>query len=509
MKRLFALFLALALLPFGLARGEAAAPAERVEKIIDGIIACQLQNAGADDVQAWIDDGLSQTAGKGTEWLVFGLSRQGRYDFSAYYAALLDTAQNGGVLSAATRQKYALALLAAGGSNDFVEQTMQETIGAQGIMTWVYGLHLLNNGCTGSVTAEQAVEELLRLQLADGGWALRGEAADVDVTAMTIQALAPHAHDEQVAAAVERAVEVLSKRQLETGDFNSYGAPNPESTAQVMIALAALGTDVLKDERFIKNGDNLLDVIEKYRLEDGSFSHTLGGKTNANANQQVLMAMVAWQRMMDGRSGLYMLDAEQTETRRMQTRVDGNAIAALAVAAVVLIVCIVLFAAGKRSIKNYVAVLVLGCAAAAFVLTTEFKSADDYYSGQTVVKSDPVGQVTMSISCEKALGHTSLSLPMDGVILAKTPFAIAQGDTVYTILTETAQTYGIRLDISGPQGMKYVTGVEHLYEYSCGDLSGWVYLVNGERASIGCDQYVLEDGDVIEWHYTLEMGADL
>ena len=238
------------LLPCGLARGEAVVPAERVQKIIDGIIACQLQNAGADDVQAWIDDSLSQTAGKGTEWLVFGLSRQGRYDFSAYHAALLDNAQNGGVLSAATRQKYALVLLATGGSNDFVEQTAQETIGAQGIMTWVYGLHLLNNGCKGSVTVGQVVEELLRLQLADGGWALRGDAADVDVTAMTIQALAPHANDERVAEATERAVEVLSKRQLETGDFNSYGAPNPESAAQVMIALAALDADVLEDERF-------------------------------------------------------------------------------------------------------------------------------------------------------------------------------------------------------------------------------------------------------------------
>jgi len=509
MKRLFALFLTLALLPFGLVRGEAASPAERVQKIMDGIIAYQLQNAGADDVQAWLDGELTRKAEAGSEWMVYALVQKERYDASAYNAALMAVVEKSGVLSAATRQKYALVLLASGGVNGFVLQTLQETIGTQGVMTWVYGLHLLNNGVEGSVTAEQAAEELLALQLADGGWALRGETADVDVTAMTIRALAPHAHDEQVAAAVERAVEVLSKRQLESGDFNSYGAPNPESAAQVMIALSALGADVLKDERFIKNGNNLLDVIEKYRLEDGSFSHTLDGKTNANANQQVLMAMVAWQRMMDGRGSLYMLDAEQMEPPRMQTRLDGNAIAALAVAAVVLIVCIVLFAAGKRNIKNYVAVLLIGCAAAVFVLTTEFKSADEYYTGQTVVKSDPVGQVTMSISCEKALGHTALSLPLDGVVLAKTQFAIAQGDTVYTILTETAQTYGIRLDISGPQGMKYVTGVEHLYEYGCGDLSGWVYLVNGERASIGCDQYVLADGDVIEWHYTLEMGNDL
>ena len=65
------------------------------------------------------------------------------------------------------------------------------------------------------------------------------------------------------------------------------------------------------------------------------------------------------------------------------------------------------------------------------------------------------------------------------------------------------------LDTSGPQGMIYVVGVNHLYEFACGELSGWTYLVNGERSGIGCDQHLLKDGDVIEWRYTCELGNDL
>ena len=57
--------------------------------------------------------------------------------------------------------------------------------------------------------------------------------------------------------------------------------------------------------------------------------------------------------------------------------------------------------------------------------------------------------------------------------------------------------------------MKYMSGINYIYELAYGDLSGWVYLVNGERPSVGCDAYKLSDGDVIEWHYSLELGNDI
>ena len=40
----------------------------------------------------------------------------------------------------------------------------------------------------------------------------------------------------------------------------------------------------------------------------------------------------------------------------------------------------------------------------------------------------------------------------------------------------------------------------------CGELSGWEYRVTSSTPSVGCDKYVLKDGDVIEWVYVLEIG---
>ena len=53
---------------------------------------------------------------------------------------------------------------------------------------------------------------------------------------------------------------------------------------------------------------------------------------------------------------------------------------------------------------------------------------------------------------------------------------------------------------------KYVQGIDQLFEFSYGDTSGWIYTVNGKSPSVACDQYILQDGDVVEFSYTLTLG---
>ncbi|MFR4318181.1 MAG: DUF4430 domain-containing protein [Eubacterium sp.] len=55
----------------------------------------------------------------------------------------------------------------------------------------------------------------------------------------------------------------------------------------------------------------------------------------------------------------------------------------------------------------------------------------------------------------------------------------------------------------------YVEGINNIYEFSCGKLSGWMYEVNGEYPNVGCSDYKVKDKDVIEWHYTCNLGEDL
>ena len=37
----------------------------------------------------------------------------------------------------------------------------------------------------------------------------------------------------------------------------------------------------------------------------------------------------------------------------------------------------------------------------------------------------------------------------------------------------------------------------------------WMYCVNDWYPNYGCGQYVVKNGDVIEWNYTCDLGKDL
>lgn len=470
-----------------------------MKKILSLLLALLLVWAApAHAEQAWIDGDLTAKAGQGGEWYVIALSQSASYDFSAYRASLLDYLASARVPSATTRQKYALTLAAIGGGEEYIAGVMEDSIGQQGVMSWVFGLHLLNNGLTSADhTAESVVAQLLSMQLADGGWAVSGSVSDADVTSMVLQALAPRREQPQVAAAVDTALTLLSSRQMEDGGYASYGTPNAESNAQVLTALSCLGLDAARDARFIKGGNTLLDALARYRLEDGSYSHTQGGTSNANASAQSFFALTAYQRLLDGKGSIYLLEPAEAP-------LGWQSIATIVIAAVAALLCVLLLALKKRSWKNYAAVL-LGAALLIFcVQSIEVQSAGSYYAPAATAKAAPIGTVTLSIRCDTVAGQAE-HIPADGVILPETSFAIAQGDTVSTILAEASRAHAIPMDVSGG----YVAGIQYLYEFDFGELSGWMYYVNGEKASVGSDQYVLQDGDVITWHYTREMGSDL
>lgn len=601
------------------------------QSLVDDIVDFKLKQSGADSIQDWINDSLSGNAGATSEWYILALSQSGSYDFSAYQATLKNYLANNEVYSASSRQKYALALISTGSTDSYITEVLENSIGQQGVMSWVYGLHLLNNGYTSTSYAIESVKQtLLSLQLGDGGWAISGAAGDVDVTAMAVQALAPHYNsDSSVRAAIDKALSLLSSRQLAEGDYSSYGVPNPESTAQVITTLSVLGIDCESDGRFIKNGNTLFDGLKKYQLSDGSFCHTLSGDFNENATAQSFYSMVAYIRMMQGKGSLYILDhrnptglpkvetptmapvepvtqpvteanntpdstvsaepttadkesgnsvisetsengetvaesdtlettsedktnTQETESssndttdqsdkttednstettentdnenddKEAETALSGEASdneaktagyklwVSLGIAGLALAACAILFIANKRNKKNFIMVALIAALAIGFIILTDFKSTDDYYSGEDIFKENAVGTVTLTIRCDTVIGKSdSEYIPEDGIVLETTEFVIDEDDTVYDILTEAAKKYSIHVENTGTNGMVYIAGINYLYEFDFGDLSGWMYFVNGEEASVGCEEYVLSDGDTIEWCYSCELGNDL
>ncbi|MBE5921240.1 MAG: DUF4430 domain-containing protein [Lachnospiraceae bacterium] len=497
---------------------------EYVQKHIDGIIDYKLNETGTATVQEWIDTDLTQNAGISAEWYVIALRQSGTYDFSQYETVLLQYLAENEVRSASSRQKYALVLLACGSADEYINRTQDDSIGKQGVMSWIFGLHLLNNGCTRETYSTTTVQEtLLSLQLADGGWAVMGANGDVDVTAMALQALAPqYETDAAVKEAVDKALTFLSARQQETGDYASYGVNNAESTAQVMIALSALGIDCASDARFIKDGNTLLDGLTKYRLADGSFCHEKGGAANEASTAQVFCAFVSYERMTNGEKNLYLFEDNDDKATVTDAETDNKGTGEqptksnykLPVTAAILIacaiICLIMYLTKKRNKKDYMALLILAAIALALVWLTNFQTVDDYYNSDNGVKENAIGTVTLTIKCDTVAGESGAEhIPQGGIILDGVEFEIEDGDTVFDLLTEAVRKYEIHMESSGTGATVYVEGLNHLYEFDYGDRSGWLYYVNDTDPSVSCGEYVLKDGDDVAWYYSCDSGQDI
>lgn len=140
--------------------------------------------------------------------------------------------------------------------------------------------------------------------------------------------------------------------------------------------------------------------------------------------------------------------------------------------------------------------------------------------GAAAVEGDiPAQTCTIEVRCDTILDNMgdlapgkSSCVPANGVILAAFTVRFAQGDTVLDVLKAAASATGLQLEYSYTPGYGsyYVEGINNLYEFDCGNESGWMYKVNGWFPNYGCSEYQVRDGDVIVWCYTCKgYGADL
>lgn len=126
--------------------------------------------------------------------------------------------------------------------------------------------------------------------------------------------------------------------------------------------------------------------------------------------------------------------------------------------------------------------------------------------------------VTVSINCGTILNNWGdlkeskrSFVPSDGWILGATSVPIKNGDTVYDVLVRVTKAQGIQMEASYTPmyGAYYIEGINQLYEFDCGNLSGWMYRVNGWYPNYGASKYQVKAGDNIEWLYTCDLGRDI
>ena len=120
---------------------------------------------------------------------------------------------------------------------------------------------------------------------------------------------------------------------------------------------------------------------------------------------------------------------------------------------------------------------------------------------------------TIQIRCDRILENKDKIreavwkyVPANGTVLADTTVHIEKGSSAYDLLSQVCKAKGIAVDADYTPMYKsyYVRGIANLYEFDAGEMSGWIYKVNGKAPNKGASAYKLADGDKISWGYTCD-----
>ncbi len=137
---------------------------------------------------------------------------------------------------------------------------------------------------------------------------------------------------------------------------------------------------------------------------------------------------------------------------------------------------------------------------------------------QNAAVSDKKMTCTLSVRCDSILNNMDWLdpekvelVPADGVIFASQKVTFYEGESVFNLLQREMKNNKIHMEfVNTPiYNSAYIEGINNLYEFDCGELSGWMYKVNGWFPNYGCSRYQLKEGDVVEWVYTCDLGRDV
>ena len=415
-------------------------------------------------------------------------------------------------------------------NQNVIDTALNNTIGEKGIMSYIWGLYMVEawDMDNASMSKEDIINTLISLQCSDGGYTLSGDEGDVDVTAMAVQVLAPTYNwnmisssylPEEIAPlnkAMSASIEFLETRQLEDGDYESFGTRCSESTAQAILAFSSIdhiSFRLLTDDTFIKNGKTILDGLMLYANKDGGFCHAAEGVSNDMATSQSLQALTALLNITSsaGKAGPQnVIPAGDIKNTANESSGSSKTLPLK----IIIPTAIFIVAAAVGGFLSYkrkkpihiISALVVALLASGIFLALDIRSKEGFENEKSKViltESDKnVSEISFSIR--------AYTISEDD-IFPETTLYVAKDSTVFEILREVCRTENIQLDYENNSvyGLAYIKGINSIYEYDHGDLSGWMYRVNGELPGIGLGYYKVNEGDVVEILYSKNIGRDL
>ena len=168
----------------------------------------------------------------------------------------------------------------------------------------------------------------------------------------------------------------------------------------------------------------------------------------------------------------------------------------------------------KRTVFRKAAVifLLIAAGAVAAVFFFKYKTRD----GSSVKEGEY--RCTISIRCDTILANMDRLdpekrelIPSDGILLPETEVSFDEGESAFDVLYRAVREKKILMEFSDSPvyNAVYIEGIGNIYEFDCGELSGWVYSVNDVFPNYGISYYKLKDGDRIKLMYSCDLGADV
>lgn len=289
---------------------------------------------------------------------------------------------------------------------------------------------------------------------------------DVDTTGTALAAVARF-YDEnaEVRTFADKAIEGLSAAQGENGSFG-----NINSDAMVITGLAAMGISPASDPRFVKSGGSLADAVMLYANDSGNGFETTyvsgnkGEKARALATEQGFRALIV----------LRQLESCTAFNVYTQKAIGGSAVTV------------------DKKLTRFDA-SGEGKADALDEVTSDGTSGsqdDGKDDSKTDGKTD--GKLT-----------AALTVTADGEEWLSDSVTLDEGATVAELIKTALEKAGMKADGIESGYIRSVTkDGKALGQFDGGELSGWMFEVNGAAPDRGIADYVLKSGDKVRLYFT-------
>lgn len=128
---------------------------------------------------------------------------------------------------------------------------------------------------------------------------------------------------------------------------------------------------------------------------------------------------------------------------------------------------------------------------------------------ETTVTTSESNVCYITIECTEILnnmdklkeGHSAY-VPSNGYILNNYPVEISNGYSTYDVLKKACNDNNIKLTATTTAYGTYVSGINNLDEFDCGNQSGWLYYIDNNYQNVSCDKRTVKPNETITFHYT-------